>query len=418
MTPEPLSSLGSRVAHDLDGWLPDPPLGPGRVQALLSDGPRSSRKERWVLAGYALAGAAVAAGVVAWLAQRPLRYETQGLTYTRTDASESLVAKEHAGALKFSEGSEVTVDADSQVAVRAVTHRGARIELDHGVVHARVVHKTAAAWSFIAGPFQVVVVGTGFDLRWNQGVLTVAVNEGAVRVSGCGLPEQQVSQGQATTLQCPVAGPSQATEVQAQEDGGVQQTARPLGTGTQLSLSSSIPAPAVESAPTASASALPAPAASAQVEDWRALASRGLLREAYVAADAAGFESQCQQADARALLDLADGALMAGRTDRARSALMVARSRFPGTATASAAAYRLGSLSFDRTGALGDARAWYEAYLREAPSGGLAREALGRLIEIDVRTGNAAGARARAEQYLKQYPSGPHAELARRAAAP
>jgi TolA-binding protein len=151
--------------------------------------------------------------------------------------------------------------------------------------------------------------------------------------------------------------------------------------------------------------------------DWRALAAKGKLRDAYAAAEAAGFEAECERASGRELLELADAALLAGRMDRANLALLAARRRYPGTPHAAAAAYRLGRMAFDQRGALGDARNWFQVYLQEAPSGGLAREAAGRLIEIDLRTGNVAAARARAEQYLRQYPDGPHAELARKVVA-
>jgi TolA-binding protein len=142
--------------------------------------------------------------------------------------------------------------------------------------------------------------------------------------------------------------------------------------------------------------------------------AKGNLREAYAAAEGAGFDAECAAASPRELLDLADCALLAGRADRAGSALLTLRRRYPGSAAATSAAYKLGKVAFDQRGALGDARTWFDVYLREAPSGGLAREALGRLVEIEYRTGNTPAARQRAGQYLEQYPNGPHAELARR----
>ena len=58
---------------------------------------------------------------------------------------------------------------------------------------------------------------------------------------------------------------------------------------------------------------------------------------------------------------------------------------------------------------------WFSTYLREQPSGALAREALGRLIEAYQAAGDRVSARATAERYLKSYPDGPHATLARQA---
>jgi len=58
---------------------------------------------------------------------------------------------------------------------------------------------------------------------------------------------------------------------------------------------------------------------------------------------------------------------------------------------------------------------WFSAYLKEQPSGALAREALGRLIEAYQAAGDRVSSRAAAERYLKSYPDGPHATLAREA---
>jgi len=137
------------------------------------------------------------------------------------------------------------------------------------------------------------------------------------------------------------------------------------------------------------------------------------LREAYTAADREGFEQVCGTASAHEALDLSDGALLSGRTDRAKQALLLVRKRFPGSAASAAAAYRLGRIAADQEGAMGDAQTWFGVYLREAPGGELAREALGRLLEIDVSMGNVASARTRASEYLQRYPDGPHARLAR-----
>ena len=56
---------------------------------------------------------------------------------------------------------------------------------------------------------------------------------------------------------------------------------------------------------------------------------------------------------------------------------------------------------------------WFNQLLNDSNSGGLQREALGRLIEVYTRTGQTALARQFAKKYLDQYPSGPHATLAK-----
>ncbi|XYI02301.1 hypothetical protein ACMHYB_22065 [Sorangium sp. So ce1128] len=78
----------------------------------------------------------------------------------------------------------------------------------------------------------------------------------------------------------------------------------------------------------------------------------------------------------------------------------------------------LGKLAADHLGAPGDALTWFQTYLDEEPGGGLAEQALGRLIELRQRRGDAAGARAAAALYLRRYPGGAYASLAQAAAAP
>jgi len=52
--------------------------------------------------------------------------------------------------------------------------------------------------------------------------------------------------------------------------------------------------------------------------------------------------------------------------------------------------------------------------LRERPGGPLAREALGRLLELRHAAGESAQTREVANRYLERYPNGPHASLAQR----
>ena len=47
------------------------------------------------------------------------------------------------------------------------------------------------------------------------------------------------------------------------------------------------------------------------------------------------------------------------------------------------------------------------------PKGGLAREALGRVLEAHVRAAQPERAQRAAQRYLERFPAGPHAELAR-----
>jgi transmembrane sensor len=119
-------------------------------------------------------------------------------------------------------------------------------------------------------------------------------------------------------------------------------------------------------------------------------------------------------ASAADLLLLADSARFAGEAGRARQALLAARARGAKGSTA----FLLGKLAADSAAAPGEAAQWFETYLAEAPAGGLAEQALGRLIEVRRRSGQTAAARAVAAKYLEKYPSGGYAGAARAALEP
>jgi len=65
-----------------------------------------------------------------------------------------------------------------------------------------------------------------------------------------------------------------------------------------------------------------------------------------------------------------------------------------------------------------EAIGWYDRYLREAPNGEFADEALGRKLIAVQRSSGAAGARPIAEQYLRRFPRGAYATRARELAPP
>jgi outer membrane protein assembly factor BamD (BamD/ComL family) len=75
-------------------------------------------------------------------------------------------------------------------------------------------------------------------------------------------------------------------------------------------------------------------------------------------------------------------------------------------------AFTLGRIEYDDHRNYRDAARWFQSYLREEPSGGLAREASGRLIEAQKAAGDIAAARESAGAYLAKYPAGPHTGLA------
>ncbi len=147
---------------------------------------------------------------------------------------------------------------------------------------------------------------------------------------------------------------------------------------------------------------------------WKELADEGQYEKALAWAEDRGFGRLCRRLGAASLLRLAEVARFAGRVDRAEEALLVLRERFPKRRESAFAAYTLGRAAFDQKGAYDEARKWFEVYLRQQPSGPLAREALGRLMEAQHRQGREQEAKNTARRYIDRYSDGPHADIAAR----
>ena len=68
-------------------------------------------------------------------------------------------------------------------------------------------------------------------------------------------------------------------------------------------------------------------------------------------------------------------------------------------------------------GRASDALAWYDRYLREAPSGAYAAEAMGRMMLVLQRQQRTEEARTLAADYLRRFPQGVYARAARAVAS-
>ncbi len=317
--------------------------------------------------------------------------------------------------LSFSEGTQVRLGAASRARVVDIGAHGADLSLESGSVHAEVVHKADSAWKVAAGPFTVSVTGTVFDVNWDPSSeqLMVSVTRGSVSVreSSTGV-EQAVSapetlRATAATHHFDLTRPATGNETSPPSVTPPAASDSPAPDPATTDTHDSGAAPPDDSSETS-----PGKSESA-VSEWRDFAKRGALREAFASAEAAGFARTCASATPSELLLLGDGARLSGKPDRAVEALLTARRRYPSDPRRAAAAFSLGKVSFDQRGAYEQAAEWFATSLREAPSGPLAREASGRLIEALRRADDSAGARRAARDYLSRYPEGPHADLAR-----
>lgn len=310
----------------------------------------------------------------------------------------------------FSDGTHLQITPGSTIRVASVDEDGGRVVLESGALDVAVVHRDTSRWLVDGGPFQVRVTGTRFTVTWDHTAerFTVALAEGAVSVSGPVVGEGLTMRAGETLRVLRAEGRFELTRGE-----------RPLEAA--LSGEPKIEAPPASAAETSEPRPGPRPPAasrttsvpSAPAPSFRDLVRAGKYEEALAAAERDGVSRLLEQGSAGDLRDLGDAARLAGKPGRAVEAFTALRRRFPSSEESAQAAFRMGILAFDARGAHAEAARWFATYLAERPSGSLAREAAGRLIEAHERAGDRAGAREAARAYLRSYPDGAHARLAR-----
>lgn len=287
------------------------------------------------------------------------------------------------------DGSTVVLAAGARGAVRAVTASGATIVLDEGTATLDIVHRPGTSWRVLAGPFEVVIVGTAFDVSWLpvREELHIVMRSGTVRVTGPGL-----GSGRDVGVGEPVSFSARAT---AEE---------PRATTTSTAHHRPLPRAAASSERTAESS-------------WTELVDRGEQESVVQQAEAAGLPRVLSDRGDADLAALADAARFTGRTALAREVLLTTRRRFAGSGRAAVSAFLLGKLDED-AGADRQAAAWFERYLDEAPRGALAADASIRALQAWRRSGDQAAVRRAAADYLRRFPTGALSDVARESLAP
>ncbi len=435
MTESKLAELGARVAAHEDA-LP-PPAPSEQTRRLLAERaaarlrpPRVARRAfplwaRLSLAALLSVGLFVLSEAVSW---------RQPLSFTVGTAGQAglLMAWESAPPdaqlpIRFSDGTYVELEPNARARVVAVGRAGAELVIESGRAHLAVVPARLrlpgeSAWRVNLGPFEVEVKGTRFDVQWDPhaGELALDLLEGKVTVSGC-------ESGQAHTL---VAG--QGLRASCRERGWTvlalselaQREAPATAVAEELSPTAAVQehvsqAFVEEAPPAVKAAPKPPPrprrgaaAPSTSQPGWQQLARDGHYQAAYAAALAAGFERVSARASAGELVLLGDTARLQGDVERARQAYGSARERFAGSTAAGNAAFALGRLAVESDP--GEARRWFEQYLREQPRGAFAAPADDWLFELAARAGDAERMRDVASSYLRRRPAGAHAADARR----
>lgn len=344
---------------------------------------------------------------------------------------------EQASTIRFSDGTNLALAAGSRGRIASVDAHGARVILDEGEARVHVVHVPRAHWLFDAGPFLVHVRGTEFTLTWRgeEGRLDLRMHDGAVSVTGP-VSDQAIAlrAGQWMTVRLAsrevfVRDLEQAHEPDIARDQPTvapKEMAPPIVTsGITTDRPSSRLSTKVEreSAPpaatNASRSRRTAVLSTVQLqpgsvdEGWAPARAEGDWDRILGMATRRGLDRTLTERSSEDLALLADAAHYRQRDDIAEKALLAQRRRFPGSTRAKDAAFLLGRIVEGRPDGAGEALAWYDRHLDEAPTGAYAPEALGRKMAVVAKLRGEIAARPIAEEYLRRYPSGTYARAAR-----
>ena len=418
-----LEELGQRMAGLQDRHLADlghdaNPPSSALGEHLLRRSSERRRRQQWTV--ISAAAVLLLGGVVTGLRLWP-KQDHGSVATVRAQAGQRVAASALDLAVAFDDGSRVVLSSGASLRTDMVGPSSATLELERGRAAVRVIHTHATHWTVHAGSYSVQVTGTRFHLDWRpeNGALSVAVDEGSVRVSGGLLTEPlDITTGQSLALE---QGHAVGTG-----NFGSNTGMRPLGASPPAQSTPEPTAPPafmpspLDNEPARSAGHKPSahhvatPSSSAQPSSisWRQQAEAGRYRDALVEAERKGFDGICRESAGADLLTLAEAARYAGRSDRAEQALKAVRARFGRSEDSAVAAYLLGRIAAENRRDHAEAARWFRAYLAERPGGRLDREAEGRLLEslafMDRNT-----AREAARIYLQHYPSGPHAAFAR-----
>ncbi len=424
---EALTKLGRRIGETLgEGPSADRREAQRRaVVGAMRSGTTRKRSLRTPLAVVAGLGAAAAAVVLLWVLHAPAHVPAKPAATIAFQVEGRgpgavghwLEAQEGTLVLRFVGGTRMAFEPDSRAQVVQSDEQRVAVRLDHGRLLADVQHRGATSWNVVAGPYRVTVVGTKFRVRWDAaaGTLRVSVVRGRVRVTGEELSDGGVvlaareelrvnrHTNRWTVTRAPVA-----TRTEPAPE--LRQTARPAAPRPAMARPAAVPSTAPSTAPPTrvparTATSLPA---------WKSLLQHGRTVDAVKAAERLGIARLAATLPPRDLWRLARAGRVARRGATAQQLLEAYRRRFSGSANARTAAFLLGRVAMELRGDPGAAATWFRRYLRDAPTGPLAEEALGRYIGSSHRAGAHAAARRAAQRYLQRYPKGIYRSLARK----
>lgn len=346
----------------------------------------------------ALAAAGLTVAVTSWLTPSALTYEVVGAV----DDAGQIQTGATPATLSFSDDSTIVASPRTALSVSVVGEHAALARVQTGKLNVKVKHADETDWRFLAGPYEVRVIGTAFELNWTPSSeqLSVVMHEGRVRVIGPEAGETFLNAGQSRTFGAP---PDEKLASAAPAPSAKAADTPPRvdeGSSAQVDKASAAVGPGDPAAGKVAAVKPPA--------SWAKLVGKGLFSEVVQDAERVGLEQALNTRGVQDLQALAQAAHYTGRSALALDAWAKVRQRFGGKQ----AAFFMGRI-YDQRGNAQAALRWLNVYLAEAGSDVYASEALGRKLTLVQRVHGEAQAQAVARDYLRRFPKGPYARTAR-----
>jgi hypothetical protein len=283
------------------------------------------------------------------------------------------------------------------------------VVIEDGQAQVAIVHRRDTSFHILAGPFDVNVTGTQFDVAFDVVTQTFALKmkSGTVRVTGPGLREPVEVRDKselllsakpadvASNADVPVLSATPIESTKAQEDTSQQRNALPEA---------------------AAAKPHSMPLVKSPHESFVELDARGQHQRIVELAEQHGTSTIIAKSNPMELLALGNAARFTGRYTLATNTYRALRERFAHSREALASAFYLGRLL--ESSAPDQAIFWYERYSSESPGGDFVADALGRRVVLLQRSQPGVRAENAASEYLNRFPNGPYAGFARKLLSP
>jgi tetratricopeptide (TPR) repeat protein len=270
-----------------------------------------------------------------------------------------------------------------------------------GKLHVRVQHHEDTNYRFIAGPYEVRVVGTEFDLAWDPSGagLLLSMSKGQVKLAGPDGALHALSAGQSLHLPAPASALARAL---AQHPPQTPQTPATPAEQDEPETAGAVTRPLEHAArPSAKDSA-----------SWDALLAKGQFADVVREAEMLGIDRALTSKGPSDLKALGQAARYVGKRAISLRAFSALREQNRGTEAARHAAFFLGRL-YEEQGNQAEALRWLDTYVSEAPRGVYAAEAYGRRLSLTERLRGRGAALPLGREYLERFPQGAYAQRAR-----